>query len=64
MTHGIDTDFLVAGEIRDHPFHRQADALVRSLLAATYRRAGIRRLLSNNEAGFRIFGCFELVTFR
>jgi predicted nucleic acid-binding protein len=33
MTHGIDTDFLVAAEIRDHPFHRQADTLLRSLLA-------------------------------
>lgn len=33
MTHGIDTDFLVAVEIRDHPFHRAADALLQSLLA-------------------------------
>jgi predicted nucleic acid-binding protein len=33
MTHGIDTDFLVAAEIRDHPFHREADALLQSLLA-------------------------------
>ncbi len=33
MTHGVDTDFLVAVEIRDHPFHRQADALLRALLA-------------------------------
>ena len=32
MTHGIDTDFLVAVEIRDHPFHREADALLQSLL--------------------------------
>ena len=32
MTHGIDTDFLVAAEIRDHPFHRPADALLQSLL--------------------------------
>jgi len=28
MTHGIDTDFLVAAEIREHPFHRPADALL------------------------------------
>ena len=33
MTHGIDTDFLVAVEIREHPFHTQADALLRGLLA-------------------------------
>ncbi len=32
MTHGIDTDFLVAAEITDHPFHRQADALLQGLL--------------------------------
>ena len=32
MTHGIDTDFLVAVEIRNHPFHREADALLQSLL--------------------------------
>jgi predicted nucleic acid-binding protein len=33
MTHGIDTDFLVAAEVRDHPFHRPADELLQSLLA-------------------------------
>ncbi len=33
MTHGIDTDFLVAVEITDHPFHRQADELVRGLVS-------------------------------
>lgn len=33
MTHGIDTDFLVAAEITDHPFHRQADALLRKLIS-------------------------------
>ena len=32
MTHGIDTDFLVAAEITDHPFHGQADGLIRRLL--------------------------------
>ena len=32
MTHGIDTDFLVALEIRDHPFHREAEALLQFLL--------------------------------
>lgn len=33
MTHGIDTDFLVAVEIRDHPFHREASQLLDKLLA-------------------------------
>jgi len=33
MTHGIDTDFLVAVEVRDHPFHGPADALLQRLLA-------------------------------
>lgn len=32
MTHGIDTDFLVAAEITDHPFHQRADALLRELI--------------------------------
>lgn len=144
MTHGIDTDFLVAVEIHDHPFHHQADGLLRgliadghdfavapqtlaefihvvtdakrmpkpltmaeaisraehwwqavevrrvfpegqaagnfldwlsrhrlgrkrlldTLLAATYQHAGIKRLLSNNDGDFRVFGCFEIVSFR
>lgn len=32
MTHGIDTDFLVATEIQEHPFHAPAEALLRALL--------------------------------
>jgi len=144
MTHGIDTDFLVAVEIRDHPFHRQAEALLLgllgngydfavapqtlaefihvvtdpkrmphplsiseaiaraehwrqaaevrqvfpdgqgvvdflgwlsryqlgrkrfldTLLAATFQRAGVRRLLSNNGHDYSVFGCFEVVAFR
>lgn len=144
MTHGIDTDFLVAVEIRDHPFHRPADDLLENLLAgghdfavapqilaefvhivtdskrmpqpltisgaisraehwwqaaevqrvfpegesvtnflewltryqlgrkrildtllaATYQRAGIRRLVSNNERDFRVFDWLAIVTFR
>jgi toxin-antitoxin system PIN domain toxin len=143
MTHGIDTDFLVAAEIRDHPFHRPADALLQalladghdlavapqtlaefihivtdpkrmpqplsmaeaigraehwwqaaevrrvfpdgqavtdflawlsrhrlgrkrlldSLLAATLQQAGVKRLITNNERGFKLFGCFEIVHF-
>jgi predicted nucleic acid-binding protein len=39
MTHGIDTDFLVAVEIREHPFHRPADALLQSLLAGDHNLA-------------------------
>jgi len=143
MIHGIDTDFLVAVEVKDHPFHRQADALLSgllkdgqdlalapqtlaefvhvvtdarrmpqplglteaisraehwwqaaevvrifpdgrsvsgfiewlrvhhlgrkrlldTLLAATFRSAGIRKVISNNSADYRIFGGFEIVTF-
>jgi len=33
MTYGLDTDFLVACEIVDHPFHKAADALMQKLLA-------------------------------
>lgn len=144
MTHGIDTDFLVAVEIREHPFHRPADALLESLLAdghdlalapqtlaefihvatdprrmpeplsmveairraddwwqaaevvrvfpdgeavtdflawlsrhglgrkrlldtllaASFRRAGVGRLITNNERDFGVLGAFEIVTFR
>ncbi len=144
MTHGIDTDFLVAAEIRDHPFHPQADSLLRSLLAdghdfalvpqtlaefihivtdakrmpqpltmadaisraehwwqaaevvrvfpegesvthflawltrhqlgrkrlldtllaATFHRAGINRIISNNKSDYKVLGVFEIVTFR
>ena len=144
MTHGIDTDFLVAAEIRDHPFHRPADALLQllltdghdlavapqtlaefihivtdpkrmpqpltmteaigranhwwqaaevvrvcpdgqavtdflgwvaryqlgrkrlldALLAATFHRAGVKRLVTNNERDFKVFGCFEIMTFQ
>ena len=143
MTHGIDTDFLVAAEIREHPFHRPADALLRSLLAdghdfaiapqtlaefihivtdpkrmpqpltiadaiaraehwwhaeevlrvfpegravsdflswlsshrlgrkrlldtllaATFQQAGVKRLITNNDRDFKIFGSFEIVSF-
>jgi len=31
--YGLDTDFLVACEIVDHPFHQSADALPQKLLA-------------------------------
>ncbi len=144
MTHGIDTDFLVAAEIQDHPFHRGAETLLRSLLAdghdlavapqtlaefihivtdgkrmpvpltmaeataraehwwqaaevvrafpdgqavvdlltwltrfrlgrkrlldtmlaATFQRAGVKRLITNNDRDFAVLGCFEIVTFR
>ncbi len=39
MTYGIDTDFLVAIEIVDHPFHKQADALLQTLLAEDHNFA-------------------------
>ncbi len=141
MTHGIDTDFLVAVEVREHPFHLRADALLTellakghdlavapqtlaefihivtdakrmprplgmaeaihrashwwqatevvrvspnneaaadflswlqlhglgrkrlldTLLAATFHRAGIRHIITNNERDYRVFGLFEVV---
>jgi len=144
MTHGIDTDFLVAVEIGDHPFHRPADRLLGSLLAeghdlavapqtlaefihivtdgkrmpeplsmseavaraihwweaeevvrvfpdgeatarflswlqrhalgrkrlldtllaATFHRSGVRRVVTNNERDYRVLGAFEIVTYR
>jgi len=144
MTHGIDTDFLVAVEVREHPFHLRADALLTellakghdlavapqtlaefihittdgkrmprplgmaeaihrasnwwqaaevvrvfpnsevatdflswlqlhglgrkrlldTLLAATFHRAGIRHIITNNERDYRVFGLFEVVGYR
>lgn len=144
MTHGIDTDFLVAVEVREHPFHLRADALLTdlltkghdlavapqtlaefihivtdakrmprplgmaeaihrashwwqaaevvrvfpnseattdflswlqlhglgrkrlldTLLAATFHRAGIRHIITNNERDYRVLGLFEVVTYR
>lgn len=144
MTHGIDTDFLVAAEIRDHPLHSQADALLTELLASghdlalapqtlaefihivtdgkrmpiplsmeeairrathwwqaaevvrvfpngesaidflawlqrhalgrkrlldtllatTFHRSGIRRIITNNERDYRVFGVFQIITYR
>jgi predicted nucleic acid-binding protein len=144
MTHAIDTDFLIAIEIRNHQFHRKADLVLQSLLAdahnialapqvlaefihivtdpkrmpqpltvneaiarsehwwnaievvrvfpdaqagsdfliwlsryqlgrkrlldtmlaATLHAAGITHLITNNERDFRVFDCFEFVTFR
>ena len=39
MTYGIDTDFLVACEIVDHPFHAAADGLLRELLGGEHHFA-------------------------
>ena len=144
MTHGIDTDFLVAAEVIDHPFHEKADELLRTLLddghdfalapqtlaefihvvtderrmprpltmadaiaraegwwlaaevihvfpggrtvaefvdwlrqhrlgrkrlldtmlAATFRNAGVRRVITNNARDFEVLNCFEIVGFR
>lgn len=144
MIHGIDTDFLVAVEIREHPFHRPADALLQArladghelallpqtlaefihivtdprrmprplsmaeaigradhwwqaeevvrmfpdgeavtdflhwlsryqlgrkrlldtLLAASFHRAGVKRLITNNESDFKVFGHFEIVSYQ
>lgn len=143
MIHGIDTDYLVAVEVKDHPFHLHADALLATLLkgghelavapqtlaefihvvtdprrmpqplstteaisraqhwwqaaevvrvfpdgravddfiewlrihqlgrkrlldtllAASFRSAGVRKIITNNVNDYRVFGCFELVTF-
>lgn len=39
MTYGIDTDFLVAVEILDHPFHQKADGVLQSVLNAGHHLA-------------------------
>jgi predicted nucleic acid-binding protein len=46
MTYGVDTDFLVAAEIRDHPFHHGADSLLRSLVRAGHDFAVAPQILA------------------
>ena len=144
MRHGIGTDFLVAAQITDHPFHRRAGQLLTELLddghdfalapqslaefihivtdsrrmpqplsmleataqaeqwwqarevvrvfpgshavtdffswlrrqhlgrkrlldtmlAATFKTAGVSKVITNNARDFETFGCFEIVAFR
>jgi predicted nucleic acid-binding protein len=46
MTLGIDTDFLVALEIRDHVFHKPADALLNRLLDEGHELAVAPQILA------------------
>jgi len=46
MTHAIDTDFLVALEIRDHIFHKPADALLNRLLDGGHELAVAPQILA------------------
>lgn len=46
MTHGIDTDFLVAVEIRDHPGHQLAVALLNRLLDGGHNLAVAPQILA------------------
>lgn len=46
MTLGIDTDFLVALEIRDHIYHKQADALLARLLDEGHELAVAPQILA------------------
>jgi predicted nucleic acid-binding protein len=38
--------------------------LLDTLLAATFLRAGVKRIITNNESDFRTFGAFEIVGYR
>jgi hypothetical protein len=60
MTHGIDTDFLAW--LTRHQLARKR--LLATMLAATFQRAGVKRLLTHDDGNFKIFGCFEIVSFR
>jgi predicted nucleic acid-binding protein len=79
MTHGIDTDFLVAAEVARVFPNGQAVAdflgwltrhqlgrkrLLDTMLAATFHRAGVKRIVTNNERDFKVLGVFEIVNFR
>ena len=46
MTVAIDTDFLVAVEIRDHLFHKPADTLLGRLLEGGHKLAVVPQMLA------------------
>ncbi len=56
MTHGIDTDFTL------HQLGRKR--LLDTMLAASFRSAGVKRIVTNNERDFMVLGGFEIVNFR
>ena len=38
--------------------------LLDTKLAATFQRAGVKRVVTNNERDFKVLGAFETVPFR
>jgi predicted nucleic acid-binding protein len=71
MIFRISTDFLVAAEIRDHLFHRKADAILQALLKNGRELALVPQTLAefihivtNNERAYKAYGVFEIVEFR
>lgn len=70
MNRGLDTGFLVALEVAEHVLHQAAREKLESLLAlgdrlslaATYRTAGVRSLLTTNPRDFTVLGEFDCVT--
>jgi len=60
MIYATDTDFLVAVEIRDHEFHKVADAL----LAASCATRGISVIRTNSDKDSGIFGRFEILGYK
>jgi hypothetical protein len=73
MIHGLDTGFLVAADVTRHAEHAAARTtltrlslgrkrLLDTLLAATYRQAGVHSLLTTNAADVGVFGTFVCIT--
>ena len=56
MKHGIDTYFTL------HQLGRKR--LLDTMLAASFRSAGVKRIVTNNERDFMVLGGFEIVNFR
>jgi predicted nucleic acid-binding protein len=56
----IATDFL--SWLQVHGLGRKR--LIDTLLAATFHRASIRHIITNNERDYRAFGVFEMVGYR
>ena len=37
--------------------------LLDTLFASSLQQAGVKKIITNNERDFKIFGCFEIVSF-
>jgi len=48
--------------LREHRLGRKR--LLDTQLASTYRDAGVKKIITNNEGDYRVFGCFEIIGYK